>query len=80
MPSPRATNTDSAMAVGWVRAKPSAEPMNGAVQGLATTTASTPVKKLPLPPSCPARPLPRFIKLPPNCTKPDRDNPMAANR
>ena len=35
--------------------------MNGAVQGLATTTASTPVKKLPLRPPRLARPLPAFM-------------------
>ena len=48
MPEPRAANTSSAMAGGWVTAKPNAVPMNGAVQGLATTVASTPVKKEPL--------------------------------
>ena len=28
---------------GWVKAKPRADPINGAVQGVATATASTPV-------------------------------------
>jgi hypothetical protein len=37
-----------------------AAPMNGAVQGVATTTASTPVKKLPVAPFLSAKPPPRF--------------------
>ena len=68
------------MWAGWLTAKPSAVPMNGAVQGLATTTASTPVKKLPLSPLRLARELPVFIRLPPNSIMPDRDRPMAINR
>ena len=80
MPAPRAANTSSATAGGWVMAKPRAVPMRGAVQGLATTTASTPVKKLPLIPPRFASPLPVFMMLPPNSTRPDRDRPMARNR
>jgi hypothetical protein len=45
MPTPSAANTASACMGGMVRAAPSETPMNGAVQGLATATASTPVRK-----------------------------------
>ena len=45
MPNPSAANTASACTVGMVMAAPSEAPMNGAVQGLATATASTPVRK-----------------------------------
>src|SRR5690625_912638 len=59
MPRPSATKTLILMVAGCVNAKPSAAPINGAVQGLATTAASTPVKKEPLSPDfcvrlCPA--------------------------
>ena len=54
--------------------------MNGAVQGLATTTARTPVKKLPERPPRLASPLPVFIRPPPNSTSPERDRPMATKR
>ena len=43
MPRPSAAKTDSACPVGKVTASPSEAPMNGAVQGEATATASTPV-------------------------------------
>ncbi len=46
-PRPRAVNIKRAAGALWVRAKPSAVAMNGAVQGAATTTASMPVKKAP---------------------------------
>ena len=49
-PRPRARNTSAADHTGCVSANPSAAPMNGAVHGLATTTASAPVKNAPLPP------------------------------
>ena len=45
MPRPRATNTPRAMGVGIVIATPKEAPMNGAVQGEATKTANTPVRK-----------------------------------
>ena len=47
MPNPSTRNTVTAMAAGCESAKPSAAPMKGAVQGLATMTARIPVKKLP---------------------------------
>lgn len=43
MPSPRAAKMPNATGVVWVSATPSAVPMKGAVQGLATAVASTPV-------------------------------------
>ena len=48
--SPRASavKTAKVMAAGCARAKPMAAPMSGAVQGVATTVARTPVKKLPV--------------------------------
>ena len=45
MPKPSARKTASASAAGCVTAKPSAAPIKGAVQGLATMTASMPVRK-----------------------------------
>ena len=45
MPRPSARNTAEAVTVLCVTAYPSAAPIKGAVQGDATTTASTPVQK-----------------------------------
>ena len=45
MPRPSAANTASACTGGNATAAPSDAPMNGAVHGDATATASTPVKK-----------------------------------
>ena len=42
-----ARNTSIVTAGGAARPAAIATPMNGAVQGVATTTASSPVKKLP---------------------------------
>ncbi len=47
----------------WVRAKPSAAAMKGAVQGAATATANTPVKKAPIGPD-------RCARLSPKVTEP----------
>ena len=47
MPSPKAAKTGTAIHASCVTAYPRAAPIKGAVQGLATTTASTPVQKLP---------------------------------
>ncbi len=47
-PRPRAVKIAKVMAAGWARAKPIAAPMSGAVHGVATTVARTPVKKLPV--------------------------------
>ena len=54
MPAPSAPKTNSVTPIGWVTAYPSAAPINGAVQGAATTTANTPVPK----PSASCRPPP----------------------
>ena len=43
MPTPSAANSVSACTEGSVKARPSAAPMKGAVQGEAMATASTPV-------------------------------------
>ena len=80
IPTPSAAKIISALTGGWVRAKPSALPIKGAVQGLATTTASTPVKKLPRVPGALARPAPRFIQRFPKSTRPESERPISANR
>ena len=46
MPTPMATNTASTSSVELLSVKPTALPMKGAVHGVATTTAITPVMKL----------------------------------
>ena len=45
MPVPSAPKITRLIIVDWVNAKPTAAPINGAVQGAATTVASTPVAK-----------------------------------
>ena len=52
MPSARAVNTVIATVADWVMANPSAAPMNGAVQGVATSVAITPDKKASAYPDC----------------------------
>ena len=47
-PRPNAVKTAKVMVAGCARAKPMAAPISGAVQGVATTVARTPVKKLPV--------------------------------
>ena len=54
--------------------------MKGAVQGLATTTASTPVKNEPARPCFCASEEPVFISPPPNSATPDIDSPSASMR
>ena len=58
--------TVSATAAGCVRAKPTAVAMNGAVHGVATTAASTPVAKEPARPGC------RVRRAPMPCSEPPR--------
>src|SRR6185437_5373944 len=77
-PMPSARNTSSADSIGAVNAYASALPMNGAVHGLATTTASTPVKKSPAGPEREARWAPVLPSEAPSCTTPDIDNPTAS--
>mmetsp|Transcript_23223 Transcript_23223/g.54973 ORF Transcript_23223/g.54973 Transcript_23223/m.54973 type:complete len:221 (+) Transcript_23223:2387-3049(+) len=79
-PRPSARNTASITAAGWASAKARAAPMKGAVQGVATTAASTPVKKLPVNPLRAARPEPRPVKLPPISNSPERFNPTRKSR
>ena len=54
-----------------------ATPMNGAVQGVATTTASSPVKKLPSCPGAPPGPGRCCIRPVPISNTPDRLSPTA---
>ena len=51
--------------------------MKGAVQGVATSTASSPVKKLPVCPPRIASPCPVPASRPPTSNTPDRFNPTA---
>ena len=46
-PRPSASKTAMATYQGWVMANPTADAMNGAVQGVATTVANAPVKNEP---------------------------------
>ena len=61
-----ARNTSIVTAGGAASPAAMATPMNGAVQGVATTTASNPVKKLPRCPGRAARPWPVRIRPLPN--------------
>src|SRR5690625_7833622 len=80
MPRPSATKTLILMVAGCVSAKPRAAPIKGAVQGLATTAASTPVKKEPLRPDFCVRLCPAPIHRAPKDTVPDRVRPSTKNR
>ena len=77
-PSPMTRNTSTVTGGGAARPAAIATAMNGAVQGVATSTASAPVKKLPQCPSRPARPPPMPATPPPICehagqVQPDRE-------
>ena len=72
-PRPSERKIRSAEATLWVSAKPKAAAMKGAVQGAATATARTPVKKAPTAPLREARPPP--IVTEPNSNRPDRFSP-----
>ena len=65
-----------ATAAGWLSPKPTAAPMKGAVHGVATITASTPVKKEPERPDRPARPLPIPTRRPPISNRPAKFSPI----
>ncbi len=54
--------------------------MNGAVQGVATITASTPVKKAPVAPPRETRPWPTPARRPPTSNTPERLRPTTKNR
>lgn len=76
-PRPSARNTSIASSAGAVNAYASAVPMNGAMHGLATTQASTPVKKSPSGPLRDASDWPMPPRLPPSVNTPDRLRPTA---
>ena len=54
--------------------------MKGAVQGVATTTASTPVKKAPVAAARAASPWPTPASRPPISNTPERLRPTTKNR
>ena len=76
-PRPSAANTARVAGAGMTKAAPIAAAMKGAVQGLATNTASAPVAKLPKNPPraaiCPPAPI-----GPPRAKTPDRFSPTAS--
>ena len=79
MPAPIMANTVSAAAVLWVNAKPSAAPMKGAVQGEATSAASTPdssASAVGCLSVAPATPLGSTL---PNSNTPDKLRPITKN-
>ena len=75
-----ASRTATVCGAGWLSAKPRAAAMNGAVQGVATTTASTPVKKAPVMPLLDASPWPMPVKPPAISNTPDRFRPTTKKR
>src|SRR5690606_24540462 len=76
-PRPNIRNIASAIHGNAVKANASAPPMNGAMHGLATTQASTPVKKSPAGPLRDASAWPTFPIPPPSVNTPDRLSPTA---
>ena len=76
-PKPRLKNTANSAAGGCANANPTAAPINGAVQGVATIVANTPVKKLPLYPERPANEEPIPVTEPPIENTPDKLSPTA---
>ena len=79
-PRPSASITAIATAAVWPSAKPTAAPMKGAVQGVATMTASTPVKKEPPRPDRPASAPPIPAKRPPISNRPAKFSPISTMR
>ena len=69
-----------ASAAGAISAKPRAAPMNGAVHGVATIVARTPVKNVPASPDRAASRPPTPPSAPPKPATPDRLNPIAKRR
>ena len=70
-----ARNTVIPAAAGAARAPAIATPMNGAVQGVATSTASSPVAKSPAWPDRLAQPCPVPASLRPSSNAPTRFSP-----
>ncbi len=78
-PRPSAANTASAAAAGCASAQPSAVPMKGAVHGLATMTASAPVKNEARAPWPSVRRWPAPVNRPPSSQTPENDSAIANN-
>ena len=74
------TKIASASAVGATSAKPSAAPINGAVHGVATIVARTPVENAPAIPERAAKRPPVPARPRPNSAAPDRLSPIASIR
>ena len=79
-PKPKAKNINKAINGPCVKAYPIATPMKGAVQGVATNVARTPVKKAPLFPDFPAKFCPTLPNLFENSKKPKRFRPIIKTR
>src|SRR6185436_11656796 len=80
MPTPSARNTATVSDAGCASAKPSAAPMNGAVHGDATTTASTPVPNASSVRLRDVQPRTDEGATLPNSNTPDRLRPITKNR
>src|SRR5258707_15482086 len=78
-PNPSASKTATDRYQGCVTANPMAEAMKGAVQGVATTVASAPVKKEPANPGGDRKSLPTPASWNPNENAPERLSPTANN-
>ena len=76
-PSPRARKIMMPGIGGPARAAATAAPMKGAVHGVATTAAKTPVKKLPATPPRAARLCPAPAQRPPITSTPEKLSPTA---
>jgi hypothetical protein len=79
-PSASATKIKSVVAADWVSTAPMAPAIKGAVQGVAATTASAPVKKAPASPPRSAAFALVFCNPPPISNTPSRLRPIAKNR
>ncbi len=73
-PRPSAVKTAKVTIAGCARAKPIATPMKGPTHGVATTVASTPVKKLPVKPCLRVSESPAPIMLRPSSNMPESDS------
>ena len=79
MPTPSAANTVSACSAGMSIASPSEAPMNGAVQGEAMATASTPDRKDSATGWRSCAPAQRWGSMRPNSNMPARFKPSSVN-
>ena len=78
-PSPNAPNTSSATGAGAASATANAAPINGAVQGVATSTASSPVAYEPSTPPRDASPCPAPAPANRTSNTPDRFRPTISS-